>query len=350
MFPTDDMRIRRLAALARTLGQSAHLATMVEVAAEGALEALNAASVSISRLEPGTGAIRTLVNVGKLGPTETRWPTTETYLLDDFMHLQSVVGELRIWTIEVGDPSADPQEVELLKSLAKGSSMGSPLIVDGRLWGELYATREACDPPFSETDEAYTEALSAILGGAVSRSLHVESLESLAFVDALTGLSNRRALDDAAKTAFDQFSERSRRRVSIVTADVNGLKAVNDRLGHSEGDRLLIQVANILQASFVALHGSLVARVGGDEFTVLIPGHDVSSVVAAADHACRQTAQLSTGSGLACGIATTTESGSGIAQRLLIAADTAQYEAKRRRSTTSLAAAAPYGYQLAHHQ
>src|SRR5215218_6297548 len=93
----DDARIRSLAAAARALGRSAQLNTMVEIAAEEARKALNAASVSISRLEPGTGAVRTLINVGMLGPTEHRWPLDEIYHLDDFRQLQSVVSDLQIW-------------------------------------------------------------------------------------------------------------------------------------------------------------------------------------------------------------------------------------------------------------
>lgn len=340
----DDLRIRGLAAVARTLGQSAQLATMVEIAAEGAAEALRAASDSISRLEPGTGAIRTLINVRRLGPSEQRWPKNEVYRLADFMQLQAVIGELRIWTISVDDPDADSQEVKLLRSQDKGSSMGSPLVVDGRLWGELYATREDGDQPFSQSDEAYTEALSAILSGVVSRALHVDSLERLAFHDPLTGLANRRALTDAALTAFGQDASRSGRRVSVVTLDLNGLKAVNDRHGHAEGDRLLTQVASLLQQHFSGLHGSLVTRVGGDEFTVLVPGHDVGSVAAAAEEVCWQVCLLSIGAGPACGIATTTEGGSEMAEQLLAAADVAQYSAKRQGRTTPLSAAAPYGY------
>ncbi len=254
------------------------------------------------------------------------------------------MAELRIWTVVVSDPLADLHEVELLRSLGKETSMGAPLVVDGRLWGELYATREAGDRPFSETDEAYTEALTAILSGAVSRSLHVETLTQMAFLDPLTGLANRRALDDAARTAFDEVSGRSGRRVSVVTLDLNGLKSVNDRCGHSEGDLLLTQVASILQKHFAGLHGSLVARVGGDEFTVLVPGHGVDAVAAAAEEVCRETCELPIGAGLACGIATTTNTGSKVAHELLIAADAAQYEAKREGRTTPMSASAPYGY------
>ena len=349
----EDRRLRGLAAVARSLGRSAELAVMVELAAEGARKALKAASVSISRQEPGTGISRTLINVGHLGPAEQRWPEDEVYRVQDFsvdrvwagMSAQFAVGELRIGVVSIDEPDADPQEVALLRSLDKASSISAPLLVDGRLWGELYATREIGEAVFDGTDLAYTEALSAILSGAFSRALHVDSLQRMAFLDPLTGLANRRALDDAAATAFDGIGGRSGRRVSAVNFDVNGLKTVNDTSGHDEGDRLLTLVANLLQTHFANLQGSLVARVGGDEFTVLIPGHSITSVVGAARRACASARLLPMGAGLSCGVATTIEGGIETAKQLLTASDAAQYEAKRQGRHDPVAAGAPYGYE-----
>ena len=350
--PADDVRLRGLAAVARSLGRSAELSAMVELAAEGAAAALRAASVSISRLEPGAGTVRTLINVGRLGPNEVRWPEDEVYRVDDFvvdkvwagMPEQLFGGGLRIAIVSVDDPTADPEEVRLLELFDKASSISAPLIVDGRLWGEMYGTREAGDAAFDPTDEAYIEALSAVLSGAVSRALHIDALERMAFLDPLTGLANRRALDDAAATAFDALAGRAGRRVSAVNFDVNGLKSVNDSAGHSEGDRLLTQMGGLLHKHFAALHGSLVARVGGDEFTVLIPGHAIESVVAAAKAACRAARQLRLGEGLSCGVATTIEHGSETAKLLLTASDAAQYQAKRRGCLDPVAADDPFGY------
>jgi diguanylate cyclase (GGDEF)-like protein len=326
----SEARIRSLASVARALGLSVQLNAMIEIAAEEALKALRAASLSISRLEQGTGAIRTLINVGKLGPDERRWPDNEVYRLEDFFFLQGVVGEMRLWTMSLDDPDPEPGEAALLRSLGKSSSLGGPLIVDGKLWGELYATREAGDPKFGESDLAYVEALAAILSGGISRALHVDTLEQMAFRDPLTGLANRRALDRAASVAFDVVAERAARTVSVVAVDINLLKEVNDQFGHAEGDRLLTSVAQILQRHFGPLHGSLVARVGGDEFTVLVPGHKVDRVQAAAAGVCDDAGALPIGRGISCGIATTIlgveDCG---AEEMFRRADQAQYRAKR---------------------
>jgi hypothetical protein len=137
----EGSRIRSLAVMARALGRSARLESTIELAAEEALRALDAACVSVSRLEPGTGDVRTIINVGLLGPGEARWPVDEVYRLEDYPNLTRVVEDLRGWYATVDDPDADAAEVELMRRYGKGSALAAPVLVDGALWGELYATR-----------------------------------------------------------------------------------------------------------------------------------------------------------------------------------------------------------------
>jgi diguanylate cyclase (GGDEF)-like protein len=116
----------------------------------------------------------------------------------------------------------------------------------------------------------------------------------------------------------------------VVAVDINLLKEVNDQFGHAEGDRLLTSVAQIMQRHFGPLHGSLVARIGGDEFLVLIPGHHIDRVRAAAGAVCDDTAALPIGTGVSCGIATTTIGADDCgAEEMIRRADQAQYRAKR---------------------
>jgi diguanylate cyclase (GGDEF)-like protein len=315
--------------MARALSRSEALFRLLEIAAEEACTALSAASVSVSRLEPGTLTVRTIVNVGDLGPHEQRWPEDETYAMDEFANLELVVDDLQTWSASLDDPDCDPREIDLLTELGKGSSIGAPIVVDGRLWGELYATRHRGEPHFDLDDVAYLEALIAILAGAVSRALREESLEQLAYRDPLTGLPNRRALDEQAEQAF-QVAPGSTRTVTLVAVDINRLKEVNDTSGHAVGDQLIQSVSRALSSAFDPLTGSLVARVGGDEFTVLVSGHEPAQVVRVADRLCRRTWELAHGAGVSCGAATAdiTCDSTLTPRDLFAAADRAQYVAK----------------------
>ena len=340
MLPAGEkMRIRSLAAMARALGRSEALFRLCEIAAEETLEAIGAATVSVSRLEPGSVTVRTIVNVGELGPTEVRWPEDETYTMDAFVNLELVVDDLQTWSAELSDPHCDADERRLLLELGKGCSIGAPIVVDGRLWGEFYATRLPDERGFDRDDEAYLEALIAILAGAISRSLREESLEQLAYRDPLTGLLNRRALDEHAARAFEVPSDLTRT-VTVVAVDINRLKQVNDSLGHVAGDQLIQAVARALNGSFGRLTGSLVARVGGDEFTVMVIGHDPSQVTAVADRLCQHTWPFGRGAGISCGAATA-EVGHDAPfapTDLFAAADRAQYVAKHGRLSSTVMA------------
>jgi diguanylate cyclase (GGDEF)-like protein/PAS domain S-box-containing protein len=95
-----------------------------------------------------------------------------------------------------------------------------------------------------------------------------KQIEYLSFHDHLTGLYNRRYMEDSIK----RLDTNRNIPFSIIVTDVNGLKLTNDAYGHDMGDKLLIKVSDILKSS--CRKEDIICRVGGDEFVVLLPGID----------------------------------------------------------------------------
>ena len=100
-----------------------------------------------------------------------------------------------------------------------------------------------------------------------SRKAAEEQITKLAFYDQLTGLPNRRLLMDRLENALTA-SERHHRHGALIFVDLDHFKTINDTLGHSRGDLLLVEVAKRLSACL--REGDTIARLGGDEFVVML--------------------------------------------------------------------------------
>ena len=96
-----------------------------------------ASSLSICRWDTEAGVLRTLVNVGELGPGEERFPENETYSVDDYPSMRQAMREGGSSLGAIDDPDTDPALRDLLRRLGKESSLAVPMILDGEPWGEL---------------------------------------------------------------------------------------------------------------------------------------------------------------------------------------------------------------------
>ncbi|OPX92192.1 MAG: Cyclic di-GMP phosphodiesterase response regulator RpfG [Pelotomaculum sp. PtaB.Bin104] len=117
--------------------------------------------------------------------------------------------------------------------------------------------------------------LRGIIIDITSRKHMERKLEFLSLCDSLTGIYNRSFF----QREMDRIQEDSTLIASIVLCDLDGLKLINDTLGHSKGNMLLVAAARIIKSAFRS--SDVVARVGGDEFAILIPESSIEAAQAA---------------------------------------------------------------------
>jgi diguanylate cyclase (GGDEF)-like protein len=117
------------------------------------------------------------------------------------------------------------------------------------------------------SDRAWLETFAHLAAAAIENAGLYERLEHQARHDALTGLPNRYSLENLLDASVDEAAANGNR-LALLFLDLDRFKQVNDTLGHRVGDLFLKQVANRL--SSVLVQGETLARIGGDEFTVLV--------------------------------------------------------------------------------
>lgn len=138
----------------------------------------------------------------------------------------------------------------------------------------------ASDDPTLEQVKAERDQLVHELASLRQENAH---LWALALEDPLTGLANRRALAEA----WAHETARSRRHgyaCSVIAADLDRFKQVNDRFGHDTGDRVLVAIARLLTANVRT--DDVVARVGGEEFTIILAHAELAEALSVAQRIC----------------------------------------------------------------
>ncbi|MQY14868.1 hypothetical protein SRB5_50440 [Streptomyces sp. RB5] len=303
----------------------------VRAAAEGARRALGGSFAAVSVWERERGRLRVLVNSGELAPGEEEFPEDESYPVHDYPEIAEFLGgEHRrahpAWIAVAEDPLA---RGAALRRRRRGCCVVAPIVVHDRAWGELYVARPAGAPVFGAGDAAYATALACVVAAGVAQNERLEEARRLAFTDPLTGLANRRAVDLRLEEALREHRARGTI-VSLAVCDLNGLKQVNDSMGHASGDKLLERFGSLLSLYGANLPGALAARLGGDEFCLLAVGPTADEFVRAVEELSVRAAELDLGHGVSCGIASTGDPIGPVrtGRRLFRLADAAQYRAK----------------------
>jgi diguanylate cyclase (GGDEF)-like protein len=318
-----ESELRALIAVAGAVAAAHRLEDVLEVVGEETCRVVGASSVSISRWEREHDRVRTLINVGELGPGEERFPTGEIYALADYPLAARLLREGESYVISRGDRTLGDHDRQLLDALDKGSYIGVPVIFDGRTWGKLEAFANVGAVPFTRRHVPFLEAIAGQVGAAIGRAELFSRVNALAYSDPLTGLGNRRALDERLEAAVERGGE-----LAIAFCDVDGLKQINDTRGHGAGDDAIRRAADALASAAHGHAGASVCRVGGDEFCVVLEGGDAAAVAAIVRAAGAALANEDQPVSLSCGAAALRPGMR--AADLFRASDAAQYAAKRR--------------------
>jgi two-component system cell cycle response regulator len=182
----------------------------------------------------------------------------------------------RSWDLAILDRGLpDGDGIELCSELRQCSPHGYILMVtgndsaDAKLEGFQHGADDYVTKPF-QLEELLARIRAGVRIVALQKALMDTNrrLEELSLTDALTRVANRRAFDDRLQLAFEH-AKRYERPMSLVLVDIDYFKNINDQHGHDAGDHVLRCVADVMADS--SRHSDFVARIGGEEFAVLLP-------------------------------------------------------------------------------
>ena len=163
-------RLRSVARLSRVLSEPREMSELLETAANEVRFALGASSVAIGHLERDRGVIATLIKVGALADWEQAQPTELTSTLQELPMVDLLAHDAAGYVLNINDPQADPEAIRHLTVRGKACALVIPILLDGRIWGQVFATRAVGEAVFEDADIELGEALSAVLASGLAQA------------------------------------------------------------------------------------------------------------------------------------------------------------------------------------
>jgi diguanylate cyclase (GGDEF)-like protein len=218
---------------------------------------------------------------------------------------------------------------------AAGAAIGLPLRCRSRTVAALVVLERQSAPAPPALGEALRPLLTTVLEGAaiaLDNALALRRAEALSVTDDLTQLYNSRYLNQSLRREVKR-AIRSGRPLSLLFVDLDGFKGINDVHGHLVGSAALVEAAHVIRGS--ARETDVVARFGGDEFSMILPDTGSEGAAAVAErvreriaaHSFLAAESLAIRLTVSVGVATLPEAASS-AEDLVKAADTAMYRVK----------------------
>jgi diguanylate cyclase (GGDEF)-like protein len=195
--------------------------------------------------------------------------------LEDYPLTRTLLQRGRGWLeYRVTDPDLAPNDREVLELWGWKALIEMPLVVEGRSVGLIEVADHHSARRWSQRDAAFCQTIASQAAMAVRNAQLYEDLQRRADRDSLTDLLNHRAFYERLAQELSRAA-RDGTRVGVMAVDLDDFKSVNDSTGHLAGDRTLVLVAAAIRNASRAT--DVAARVGGDEFAVILPavGEDV---------------------------------------------------------------------------
>jgi len=170
------------------------------------------------------------------------------------------------------------KRLRLIKSTGWSSYLVIPLKKNGRYFASLvvFSSRESATEPELNFLELFAKQIEL----AITIADLFQTVKEQAITDSLTGLNNRRYFEEFLQKELLR-SQRQNQKFTIIGLDLDHLKQINDKYGHSHGDVAIKTVADALKMNARSI--DVVARMGGEEFNILLPGVDSKGGLIAAE-------------------------------------------------------------------
>ena len=207
-------------------------------------------------------------------------------------HLGNLEDELRgiIEMLIRGLKSVDSDVADFHRNIAKHlESLGSICQIRDlrQLRGALQNEISLAQASLTASEQKQERSMEALASQVTVLRDKLEVAEGEARQDALTGVLNRRALDEMLKAWVEKFHAGGEK-FSVILMDLDNFKEINDSFGHAVGDRALLAVVGCCRSRI--RQGDVLARYGGDEFVYLLPGSSARNATKVAKKICEELA------------------------------------------------------------